>query len=1572
MRSSLSVRRIASVAAVTLAASVGLVASGVPAGAVDPCAPGGNPIVCENSKPGTDPTQWDIVGAGSSELQGFATDISVNAGSPISFKIDTSSSAYTIEIYRTGWYQGLGARHIASVTPSAQRPQTQPSCLWDITTETTDCSDWAVSATWNVPSDAVSGVYVALLGDSQHDWWSHITFVVRNDASHSDVVFQTSDTTWQAYNTYGGSDYYQGASNGRAYKISYDRPVTTRGDNNGRDFYFSSEYAMVRFLERNGYDVTYLAGVDSDRYGSLLLNHKTFLSVGHDEYWTGNQRANVEAARDAGVNLAFFSGNEVYWRTRFATTSSGSTDYRNLISYKETWANAKIDPSSEWTGTWRDPRFASAQNGGGSPENALTGTMYMSNFSDLAVTVSAAEGKYRIWRNTSLASMTAGTTTALAAHTIGYESNEDVDNGFRPAGLVHLSTTVGAVPQYLEDYGNVVSAGTTTHHLTMYRAPSGALVFSAGTIQWAWGLDQTHDGDGAAADARMQQATVNVLADMGSQPGSLMSGLVASAASTDTVGPTVTITSPAAGAALANGTTVTVTGTAVDLAGKVAGVEVSTDGGTTWHPATGTASWSYSYVQHGSGAVSVRARATDDSANTGATSTVTATASCPCSLYGDTVPATADSGDGGAVELGLRFSAETDGFVTGVRFYKSAANTGTHVGSVWSSAGQLLGTVTFTSETASGWQTAVLAKPVAVTAGQTYVVSYSAPAGHYAYQSSAFWYGGLSSPPLSAPGGFGATKAGVYGGLGQFPSQTWDASQYYVDVVLSLTDTSPLTVTAWSPVSGASSVATGATVSAVLSRGVTGSTPTLALSGPSGAVAGTSAYDSASRTITFTPAQALDVSTTYTATVTATDLTGPAAATFTTVNPNQGGGATISFYDDTDVPSILEAADYQAVTVGVRFASSQSGSITGLKFYKGAGNTGTHVGTLWAVSGGTKLAEATFVAESASGWQTVTFASPVPISKDTEYVAAYRTEVGRYSATLGAFSGAGLSSGPLRTASDSGAFTYGTGYPSGTSSSSYYVDVLFQPVASPATVVSQTPAPGATDVAKDTAISLTMSKALATGASIALATAAGPVAGTSALSGDGTTLTFTPATTLEAYTTYTVTAGGLTGVDGSTADDVTWAFRTKADAGSTDGCPCSVFSSETPVVASANDTGRVELGMSFVPTVGGQVAGVRFYKGAGNTGTHTGTLWSSTGTALRTVTFTGETATGWQTATFDTPYVVTAGTTYVVSYLAPQGGYSATLDAFSSDLVVGPLTVPAVGNGRYRYGGGFPTDSWRQSNYFVDVIFAGVPTGGVVVPTVVSTTPADAATDVDAAAAVSAVLSAVPTAGTPTLALSGPSGAVAGTSAWDASTLTVTFTPSAALAAGTAFSAAVSLDGTALTGGAWTFTTATSTVVTPTTVSLWADTDVPAVAAWDDFSSVQVGTRFTTSVAGTVTAIRFYKGAVNTGAHTVKLWGPDQTLLAEAASTAETASGWQTVLLPTPVALTPGAVYTAAYQSVGGRYSVTGGGLTDVRTSGPLSTVATGGAYVYGDGSSFPGGASSAWYGVDVVFLPES
>ena len=154
----------------------------------------------------------------------------------------------------------------------------------------------------------------------------------------------------------------------------------------GRDFLFSNEYPTIRFLERNGYDVSYIAGVDTDRTApSLLTNHKAFMSVGHDEYWSQAQRTNVENARDAGVNLMFLSGNEVYWHTRYEPSIDGTnTAYRTLVCYKETWDNGQ-DPIPARR---RPPpgviRASAAARTAPNPENALSGTMYMSNADELA------------------------------------------------------------------------------------------------------------------------------------------------------------------------------------------------------------------------------------------------------------------------------------------------------------------------------------------------------------------------------------------------------------------------------------------------------------------------------------------------------------------------------------------------------------------------------------------------------------------------------------------------------------------------------------------------------------------------------------------------------------------------------------------------------------------------------------------------------------------------------------------------------------------------------------------------------------------------------------------------------------------------------------------------------------------------------------------------------------------------------------------------------------------------------------------------------------------------------------
>ena len=165
-----------------------------------------NPISIENAKTGNPSSQWDISGSGDASIQGFATDISVNKGGTVQFKIKTNATNYRLDIYRLGYYNGLGARLVAgNVLPSASLPQNQPNPITDSSTGLIDCGNWAVSASWTVPTDATSGVYIAKLVRADTGGASHIVFIVRDDASTSDFLYQTSDTTWQAYNSWGGN-----------------------------------------------------------------------------------------------------------------------------------------------------------------------------------------------------------------------------------------------------------------------------------------------------------------------------------------------------------------------------------------------------------------------------------------------------------------------------------------------------------------------------------------------------------------------------------------------------------------------------------------------------------------------------------------------------------------------------------------------------------------------------------------------------------------------------------------------------------------------------------------------------------------------------------------------------------------------------------------------------------------------------------------------------------------------------------------------------------------------------------------------------------------------------------------------------------------------------------------------------------------------------------------------------------------------------------------------------------------------------------------------------------------------
>ncbi len=193
-------------------------------------------------------------------------------------------------------------------------------------------------------------------------------------------------------------------------------------------------------------------------------------------------------------------------------------------------------------------------------------------------------------------------------------------------------------------------------------------------------------------------------------------------------------------------------------------------------------------------------------------------------------------------------------------------------------------------------------------------------------------------------------------------------------------------------------------------------------------------------------------------------------------------------------------------------------------------------------------------------------------------------------------------------------------------------------------------------------------------------------------------------------TQYTATVSGATdSFEHSMASPVTWTFTTAATPTYT------LFSNgSAPVIASGSDSQSDELGVKFEALTNGYVSGIRFYKGAANTGTHVGYLWDANGNLLASATFTNETATGWQQVTFASPVFITANAVYTASYLAPNGGYAADGGYFATAGVTsGPLyalsNAEVNGQGVFSYTDAFPTTSFNATNYWVDVIFNSTP-----------------------------------------------------------------------------------------------------------------------------------------------------------------------------------------------------------------------------------------------------------------------
>jgi len=459
-----------------------------------------NPIVTENAQPGT--SNW-IVGSKladdtTGQVKGYASATSVLQGQNITLYVSVNpAQTYTIDFYRIGWYGGLGGRLRLDVPGLTGAPQLP--CVPDANTGLIACN-WQPSYTLAIPSDWTSGVYVALLTNSQ-GYQSYVIFVVR-DGRPAPFLYQQSVTTYEAYNNYPndgvtGKSLYTDNSYGantiagdpRAVKVSFDRPYAGAGPSgsfNGSAQFFWFEVYFVRWLERNGYDVTYSTDVDTHANGGELKNHRAFLSVAHDEYWSMDMFNAASAARDAGVNLGFFTANAAFWQVRFEPSGAGVPN-RVVVCYK----NASIDPVQGPTTTvnFRDPLV-------NLPEQTLEGVQFTS------ATVFASAVPYVVTNSSSWVYAGTGFKDGdTVPGIVGYEMDRWMSNYPSPSSISRTQLSQSPFTN--------TGGGADYANSSIYQAPSGAWVFAAGTIEWSWGLDNTLGHN--AADPRIQQTTANLL-----------------------------------------------------------------------------------------------------------------------------------------------------------------------------------------------------------------------------------------------------------------------------------------------------------------------------------------------------------------------------------------------------------------------------------------------------------------------------------------------------------------------------------------------------------------------------------------------------------------------------------------------------------------------------------------------------------------------------------------------------------------------------------------------------------------------------------------------------------------------------------------------------------------------------------------------------------------------------------------------------------------------------------------------------------------------------------------------------
>ena len=304
-----------------------------------------NAITRENARPGT--TEWLLRNHEESRpgtqtwrrekaIEGYCSHASIGAGETLTVFVSADpASAFQVDFYRMGYYGGTGGRHVLRKGPLEGTPQPTPA---DGPKAVIECR-WKPALSFEIPRDWISGVCLGKLTALSSKAESYVIFIVRDDRM-ADLLFQCSDTTWQSYNRwpawrslydFGDNKWHTRAGNDvgfdRPYAVYYNGlPADTQPITNGSGEFLLWEFPLAFWLEKEGYDVTYISNLDTHADGKGLLRGKAFLSVGHDEYWTQQMYENVGRARDEGVSLAFLSGNSISGIIQLRPSSDGRPD----------------------------------------------------------------------------------------------------------------------------------------------------------------------------------------------------------------------------------------------------------------------------------------------------------------------------------------------------------------------------------------------------------------------------------------------------------------------------------------------------------------------------------------------------------------------------------------------------------------------------------------------------------------------------------------------------------------------------------------------------------------------------------------------------------------------------------------------------------------------------------------------------------------------------------------------------------------------------------------------------------------------------------------------------------------------------------------------------------------------------------------------------------------------------------------------------------------------------------------------------------------------------------------------